>query len=221
MSEKIILTLALIGGTGKMGPGMALRWARAGYRVLIGSRQAEKAQRVAAELNEALGSESIVGYENAEAARQADIVVLTVNAGAHQPIVNALKEAVQGKLVIDATSRVDFRDPKPPAPPAAARMAQDVFGPETRVVAAFQTVPAHLLKANVGGPLDVDVLVCADDEQAAEQVIRLARGGEMRAFYAGGLDNAIVVEGMTALLIQMNKHYGVKTGTFHVAGLRA
>lgn len=219
MSEKMILTIAVIGGTGKLGPGLAKRWAQAGYRVLIGSREAEKAERVAAELNEELAMDSVVGYPNAEAAGQADIVVLTVKATAHEPIVESIKDAVKGKIVIDTTARVDFKSPSPPGPPAAAEIAQKVFGSSVRVVAAYQTVPAHRLSPEAAGPLDLDVLVCADDEAAADEVIKLTRAAGMQGYYAGPLENAVVIEGLTSILISMNKHYGSKTATIAIRGL--
>ncbi len=210
--------IAIIGGTGKEGTGLGLRWAHAGYRVIIGSRQLEKAQAAAAELNLTLGREVVSGLENAVAAAQAEICVLTVVQAAHQAALEDLKDALQGKIVVDATARVDFRAPNPPAPPAAARLAQDILGPGAKVVAAFQNVPASALKKNLDQPVRTDVMVCADDVPAAERVIALAEAAGMRAFYAGGLDNAITVEGITALLINMNKHYGGH-GTVRVAGL--
>lgn len=219
MAEKMILTLAIIGGTGNLGPGLAKRWAQAGYRVLIGSRQAKKAEKVAEEINQELSMEGIVGYQNVEAAKQADIVVLTVKATAHEAIVESLKDVVDGKIVIDTTARVDFRSPAPPAAPGAAEMAQKTFGSGAKVVAAFQTVPAHRLSAEASGPLDLDVLVCSDDMPAAEEVIKLVRAAGMHGYYAGELENAIVIEGLTSLLISMNKHYGSKTATIAVRGL--
>jgi predicted dinucleotide-binding enzyme len=93
------------------------------------------------------------------------------------------------------------------------------LGPQVRVVAAFQNVPAHALKKNIGLDLDTDVLVCADDASAAEPVMRLAEACGMRAYYAGNLDNALVVEGITSLLISINKHYGVKTASIAVTGV--
>ncbi len=210
--------VAILGGTGKEGPGLALRWANAGYTVLIGSRQAEKAQNTAQEINQTLGIQTVKGYENAEAARQAEICVLTVVQEAHLEALDGLKEALQGKILVDATARVDFRDPKPPEPPAAARQAQDLLGEGVRVVAAFQNVPAAALR-KLDQPLHSDVLICADDLSAAEAVIQLAQDGGMKAYYAGGLDNAVVVEGLTALLISLNKHYKTKTASIRVAGL--
>lgn len=211
--------IAILGGTGKEGPGLAMRWAYAGYPIIIGSRQLEKAVATANELNEALHLNSIVGMQNQDAARHADICVLTVVYTAHQAALESLRGCLQGKILVDATARVDFRQPAPPPPPSAARLAQDFLGKEARLVAAFQTVPAHALRQNLSTPLDVDVLVCADDLDAAFQVITLAKAGGMQAYYAGGLDNAIVVEGLTALLISINKHYKVKTAALRLSGI--
>jgi len=211
--------IAVLGGTGKEGPGLAMRWATAGYQIIIGSRQEEKALRVAGELNEALGIDSIKGLQNADAARAADISVLTVVATAHQPAVESLKETLRGKILADATARIDFRDPKPPAPPAAAEIAQEILGDEVRVVGAYQNVPAHALKQNLGGSIDTDVLICSNDVDAAEQVIQLTEAAGMRAYYAGSLKNAITVEGLTALLISMNKYYRRKTASIGITGI--
>jgi hypothetical protein len=219
MSANPLPTIAILGGTGKEGPGLALRWASAGYPIIIGSRQQEKAEATAAELNAKLGIDTIRGMENSLAARQADLCVLTVVQAAHQSALEALKEDLQGKILVDATARVDFRDPRPPEPPSAGRIAQQILGPGVRVVAAFQNVPAHALKKNLGQSLDLDVLVCADDPQAAEEVIRLAEAGGMRGFYAGNLDNAIVVEGLTSILISLNARYGVKTASIGITGI--
>lgn len=214
-----IQTIAILGGTGKEGPGLALRWASAGYRIIIGSRQLEKAQATAAELNTALGSDLLQGMVNGEAARAADICVLTVVYSAHQAAIESLKDDLQGKILVDATARVDFREPRPPAPPAAARLAQDKLGPGVRVVAAFQNVPAHKLRKNLGKPMNLDVLVCADDPNAAQIVIGLAEAAGMHGYFAGGLDNATVLEGLTSILISLNKNYAVKTASIGVTGI--
>jgi 8-hydroxy-5-deazaflavin:NADPH oxidoreductase len=211
--------IAVLGGTGKEGPGLAMRWASAGYQVIIGSREAEKAQTTARELNEKLGTNLVSGMQNPDAASKADISVLTVVQEAHQAALESLKDSLAGKILVDTTARVDFRNPVPPNPPAAGRTAQEILGSRTRVVAAFQTVPAHSLKKNLGESLEVDVLVCADDLSAAESVIKLAEAAGMSAFYAGGLDNALAVESITALLISINKHYGSRTASLRVAGV--
>jgi NADPH-dependent F420 reductase len=219
MDEPIILTIAILGGTGKEGPGLAIRWANAGYRIIIGSRQAEKAQRVAKELNERLGIESIQGMQNEEAARNANICVLTVVHTAHKEALEGLKEVLKDKILVDTTVRVDFRDPKIPEQPSAARMAQDLLGPEVSVVAAFQTIPAHALQENIDESMDMDVLVFADDDEAAGEVIMLAEAGGMGAYHAGGLDSAIVVEGLSAVLIELNQRYQSKKGAIRIVGL--
>lgn len=211
--------IAVLGGTGKEGPGLAMRWAHAGYKIIIGSRQAEKAEATAAELNEKLGLETVTGLANDAAARAADISVLTVVATAHQPALSGLVDALKGKILVDATARVDFRDPRPPEAPAAAVTAQEILGADVRVVAAFQNVPAHALKHNLGGEIATDVMICADNVEAAEQVMALAEAAGMKAFYAGGLVNALTVEGITALLINMNKYYKVKTASVGITGV--
>jgi NADPH-dependent F420 reductase len=213
-------TIAVLGGTGKEGPGLALRWASAGYKIIIGSRQAEKATVTAAEINTKLGADRVQGMVNSEAARQADLCVLTVVQSAHQAALESLKDDLKGKILVDATARVDFRDPKPPSQPSAARRAQDLLGPDVRVVAAFQNVPSGVLKKNLDQPLDVDVLICADDVSAAEEVICLAEAAGMNAYYAGGLDNAVVVEGLTSILISMNKYYGGHSGAIRITGIK-
>ncbi len=213
-------TIAILGGTGKEGPGLAMRWASAGYPIIIGSRQLEKALATAKEINAKLGTDRVTGLENSEAARQADIAILTVVQSAHQAAVASLKEALQGKILVDATARVDFRDPRPPEQPSAARVAQDILGPGVKVVAAYQNVPASSLKKNLGQSMDVDVLVCADVVEAAEEVIQLTRATGMHAFYAGNLDNAVVVEGLTSILISMNKYYGGHSAAIRIAGIQ-
>lgn len=211
--------IAVLGGTGKEGPGLAMRWATAGYQIIIGSRQAQKAETVAAELNQKLEIDSIRGLQNDDAAKAADISVLTVVASAHQPAVESLRVALQGKIMVDATARIDFRDPKPPTAPAAAEISQQILGAGVQVVAAFQNVPAHTLKKNLGGKINTDVMICANDIAAAEQVMALTEAAGMKAFYAGGLSNAITVEGLTAILISMNKYYGSKTASIEISGI--
>lgn len=223
--SKHLQVIAILGGTGKEGPGLALRWASVGYPIIIGSRQLEKARATALELNATLSNLEkdfipVRGLENSVAARQAELCVLTVVQTAHQAALESLRNDLQGRILVDATARVDFRDPKPPPPPAAARTAQNILGTGVRVVAAFQNVPAHSLKKNPGGELNAEVLVCADDPGAAEQVIMLSNAGGMQAYYAGGLDNAVVVEGLTSLLISINQHYSIKNASIQVSGIQ-
>ena len=210
--------IAILGGTGKEGKGLASRWAAAGYQVIIGSRQVEKARRTADEINQQLRIGTVTGLENDQAAQKADICVLTIAHSAHQEALESLKDALKGKILVDATSRVDYRNPVPPEPPSAAERAQNLLGPTVHVVAAFQNVPAKSLAKAIGQKLEADVFVCSDDLQAAVEVVQIARAAGMRAYYAGGLANAIVVEGLTSILISMNRYYGVKDASVMVTG---
>jgi len=218
-AENPLPTIAILGGTGKEGPGLALRWAKFGYPIIIGSRKLEKAQATADKLNNELGIDTIRGFENGTAAHKADLCVLTVVHSAHEQAIDGLKEDLSGKILVDATARVDFRDPRPPAPPSAARLAQDKLGDQVRVVAAFQNVPAAALRKNLDQPLDEDVLICADDPADAAEVSKIAESLGMNAYYAGNLDNAVVVEGLTSILISMNKYYGSRSATIQVTGI--
>ena len=209
--------IAILGGTGNEGTGLALRWASNGYQVIIGSRQKEKALSVTAELNQILGQELITGMENAAAARAADINVLTVVASAHQSALEGLKDDLQGKILVDATARIKFPNPRPPDPPSAARLAQNLLGENVPVVAAFQNIPASALK-DLEKELDSDVLVCADRKQDADQVAEIIRGAGMNAFYVGDLDIAITLEGLTAVLVYLNKYNDIKHASVKIVG---
>ena len=210
-------TIAILGGTGHEGTGLALRWASNGYDVIIGSRKEEKALSVTGELNEILGQNLIRGMENAAAAREADINVLTVVASAHEVAITGLKDDLQGKILVDATARIQFPNPKPPDPPSAARLAQNTLGEGVRVVAAFQNIPASALK-DLDKDLDSDVLVCADDQEDADQVMELIRGAGMNAYYVGDLDIAITIEGLTAVLVYLNKYNDLKHASIKIIG---
>lgn len=211
--------IAILGGTGPEGTGLALRWAHAGARVLIGSRDADKARTIAQTLGQTLPEGRFEGMTNAGAARAGDLAVMTVKAAAHAAALESLKGCLEGKILVDATARVDWRDPRPAPPPSAGRLAQGMLGTGVRVVAALQNVPAHALPRDLGGRLECDVLVCADDMSAAEAAIDIIEAAGMNAYYAGDLDNALVVENLTALIIRMNKYYRSKVGAIRVAGI--
>ena len=174
--------IAILGGTGKEGMGLGLRWARAGFKIVIGSRQVEKARMAAEDINTRLGINSIVGMENSQAVAKADICVLTVVQTAHRPVLESLKDVLQGKILVDATARIDYQNPRPPDPPSASQQAQEILGPGVRVVAAFQNVPAKTLAKSPDQPIDADVLVCSDDVRSAEQIILLAKAAGMRGY---------------------------------------
>ena len=222
MTDRLILTLAIIGGTGNEGPGLAYRWAKAGYHVIIGSRKEEKAKRVAAELNERLGGEVIQGMQNEEAARWCDIAVLTVPYKAHTPTLESIKEQVQGKVLVDVT--VPLMPPKVstvhvPEDGSAAQEAQRVLGENVQVVAAFQNVSfAHLQEDH---PVPCDVLVCGKGKEARKQVLQLVKAAGMVGWDAGPLQNAIVVEGLTSILIGITRRHKLQHPGIRITGEQA
>lgn len=219
LDQPLILTVAIIGGTGNLGPGLALRWTNAGYRVIIGSRQEQKAKATAKELNDKLDVETIQGMENRDAVKKANICVMTVVASAHQEVLESLKDDLQGKILIDTTARVDAKELKLPVAPSAARYAQDLLGPDVKVAAAFQNVPFHVLLEDLDESLEMDVFVFADDPDTAKEAKMLAEAGGMEAYYAGDLDSALVAEGLTALLIAVNRRYKSKGGGIKLTGI--
>jgi NADPH-dependent F420 reductase len=215
-------TIAVIGGTGREGPGLALRWAKSGrYQVLIGSRQQEKAERVAAELNARLERNLIRGLVNPDAAAAADMVVLTVPYSAHVPTLESVRAGLRGKILVDVT--VPLQPPQvsrvhiPPGGSAAAE-AQALLGSDVRVVAAFQNIGAAHLQ-DPDHPIESDVLVCGDDKEAKAEVIALAEAAGMRGLDAGPLQNAVVAEGLTAVLIGINIRYKAKRAGVKITGI--
>lgn len=219
--QRTLLSVAVIGGTGKEGSGLALRWAHSGYRVLIGSRDAARAQQKADELNAILGNAYLQGMSNEDAARAADVVVISVPYDAHTATLDALYEAVQGKTVVDVT--VPMRPPNVrtvhvPEGRAAGLEAQARLGPGVKVVSAFQNVSAVHLQ-HLGHPVACDVLVCGDDEGAKSDVIRLVEAAGMRGVDAGPLANAVAAEALTPVLLYINRRYKVKGAGILITGL--
>lgn len=214
-------TIAVLGGTGHEGYGLALRWARAGHSVVIGSRDAARAQTAAAEINARLGVQSVSGAANIDAATAAGIVCLTIPYSAHAATLESIKSAAQGKVFIDVT--VPLVPPKvtrvqmPPAG-SASQEAQLILGEGVKVVTAFQNIGAEHLQ-DPDHPIDCDVLVCGDDKEAKSQVIQLAADAGMKALDAGPLANAVVVEGLTSVLIGLNIRHKVKNSGIKITGL--
>lgn len=215
------MNIAILGGTGEQGPGLALRWALAGEAVIIGSRSQERAEKVAAELNAELGRPLIQGMENPRAADAAEVVVLTVPYTAHLSTLESVKAQVQGKIFIDVSVPLDPNNPRrmkmPPAG-SATEEAQAFFGPETKVVAAFQNVSAHLLR-DPHHAIDCDVLVCGNDAEAKKTVLGLIAKMGLQAYDVGPAESARVVEGMTSLLIRLNIRHKVKSSGIRITGL--
>jgi len=215
-----VIKIAVLGGTGKEGSGLALRWAAAGYDVTLGSRELEKAQRAAAELNAALGKDMTRGTTNRDAAAQADIIVMTVPYAAHAATAESVKDVVQGKVFVDVTVPLDpanVRRVKMPPAGSAAMEAQQLLGEAVRVVAAFQNISAEHLKS-LDHEIECDVLVCGNDKDAKQQVIELARAARMTAWDAGPIENAMVVEGLTSVLINLNIKHKVKAAGLRITG---
>lgn len=220
MGDQIILTLAILGGTGKEGKGLALRWAKAGYQVIIGSRTAEKAERISSELNEKLGGDLILGLVNDEAAAKCDIAVLTVPYSAHKATLEGLKDRLAGKILVDVT--VPLVPPKVtkvqmPAAGSAALEAQQILGDDVCVVAAFQNISHAHLQADHDIPCDV--LVCGKGRAAREQVLQLVEAAGLIGWDAGPIENSVVVEGMTSILIGLNKKHGVTGAGIKITGI--
>jgi NADPH-dependent F420 reductase len=214
-------TIAILGGTGNEGPGLALRWAKAGHTVIIGSRQADKAERVAAEINAKLGQSLITGTANADAARACEVAVLAVPYAAQNALLEGVKAELQGKTLINVN--VAMLPPKVarvyiPSEGSASEQAQAILGPDVEVVAAFQNVGAHTLEDPVHA-VDCDVLVCGDKKAAKAVAIQLAEDIGTRGIDAGPLVNAKVVEGLTSILIGINIRYKVPGSGIRITGL--
>jgi hypothetical protein len=215
-------TIAVLGGTGKEGKGLALRWAHAGYPVIIGSREAERAQAAALELNALLGpGSSVRGLHNSDAAQACDLAVLSVPYEAHHATLESVKAAVQGKILIDVTAPLDAdnkRKVRKIAAGSASEEAQIFLGDGVKVVSAFQNVSyTHLM--NLNEALHCDVLVCGNDKTAKQQVIELAKAAGMQAYDAGPIENSVVAEGLTAVLININIQFKIKNAGIEVTGI--
>jgi NADPH-dependent F420 reductase len=217
-----VMTLAVLGGTGKEGQGLVLRWADSGYRVLIGSRDAAKAEAKAQELNDVLGEDVIHGLGNVEAAAAADVVVLTVPYAGHAAILEAIRDVVQGKIVVDVTVPVlppHIRTVYIPEGLAASLEAQEILGDGVQVVAALQNVGAGHLK-DLKHPINCDVLVCGDNEEAKADVQQLIEAIDgLRGIDAGPLANAVAVEALTRVLMYVSKRYKISGAGIRITGL--
>ena len=212
-------TLAIIGGTGALGTGLALRWARAGYPVVIGSRSREKAEAAAGRIAPGNGAPPVRGMTNALAAGAGDIVVIAVPFTSHDATLAEIKNAVPGKIVVDAVvPLVPPRVSVVQLPPqgSAARIAQAALGDGVRVVSAFHNVGAAKLAA--GGPVDCDVLVFGDDRAARDAVIALAEAAGTRGVDGGALANSVAAEALTSILIGINRRYKVDCAGIRITG---
>jgi len=211
--------IAILGGTGALGKGLAIRWAAAGYPLLIGSRDAAKAEATAGSISAGAGAAAVRGMDNLSAARVAEIAVVTVPFANHVRLLEDVRGALPGKILIDTT--VPLVPPKVstvqlPKEGSAAVAAQQLLGPAVRVVSAFQNVAAHKLQA--GQPIDCDVLVCGDDKAARETVIGMAKAIGLRGIDAGPLANSVAAEALTSILIGINRRYKVDGAGIRITG---
>jgi NADPH-dependent F420 reductase len=224
MNKQTLPVLAILGGTGDLGTGLARRWAQAGYEVIIGSRTQDKAEAAVADLREVMaergvGEVTVQAMENLAAAQAADIVTLTVPFAHQASTLELVKPALQGKILIDVTvplvpprvARVQL-----PREGSAGQIAQEILGEEVAVVSAFQNVAAAHLQEGRG--VDCDVLVCGNKKDARAEVIKLVEAAGMRGFHAGMINNAAAAEALTSVLITINKQYSCHAG-IKISGL--
>jgi 8-hydroxy-5-deazaflavin:NADPH oxidoreductase len=211
MSDK---TIAVIGGTGKLGSAIARRLAKAGRKVIIGSRSAQSARQSAAELGFGLS-----GLCNADAAEASSLVIVTVPFAAQEHTLREISPYVAGKIVVDTT--VPLVPPKVmrvqlPAEGSAAQRAQRLLGPEAKVVSAFHNVAAHKLATDED--IECDVLVFGDEKETRMEVVEVVNLIGLRGIQGGALANSAAAEGLTSVLIFINKTYQVDGAGVAVTG---
>ncbi|MBI5946123.1 MAG: NADPH-dependent F420 reductase [Chloroflexi bacterium] len=221
-NSNLLLSIAVLGGTGKEGKGLAYRWARAGYHVRIGSRTAEKAVAAASEIRQMLGDGiSVEGMSNLEAARDSNIAVLTVPYSAHRDTLETIKAELKGKILVDVT--VPLVPPKVatvqmPAAGSAAQEAKQILGDDVQVCAAFQNISHEHLLDNAD--VECDVLVTGTSKEARAETIKLVEAAGLRGWDAGPIENSVVVEGLTSVLIGINKKYGSTHAGIKITGAK-
>lgn len=209
-------TIAILGGTGDLGTGLAIRWARAGHKIVIGSRTVDKARAAVEQLQKISPDTPAEALENADAAAAGTIVVLTVPAEHQLSTLEHVRAGLAGKILIDVT--VPLVPPKVgtvqlPPEGCAGQRAQDLLGDEVMVVSAFQNIAAHLLQQDV--KIECDVLVAGNKKDARQRVIDLISEAGMHGWHAGPIANAAAAEALTSVLIQINRQ-----GVLSHAGIR-
>ncbi len=223
MAELAQEVIAVIGGTGAEGSGLAWRWARAGLQVIIGSRSAERGQAAADELNQRLERLAVRGADNLGASQMASIIVLSVPYESQSAILESIRPAVAGKVVVTLVAPL-LGEKKgrytPPPGGSAALEAQAQLGSDATVVAAFQNVGAHHL-IDADHAIECDVLVCGNARNDRAIAVALAAAAGLRGVHAGVLANAAVAEGMTAVLVAINAAYKVRGAGIRITGLPA
>lgn len=221
MTSPILLTIGILGGTGKEGKGLAFRWAKAGYWVLIGSRIEAKAKATASELGELLGGKAVIeGTSNVTAARKADLVVLTVPYSAHRETLDSVREELRGKILIDVTvPLVPPKTTRVQMPPAgsAAQEAHQILGEGVQVASAFHTISYESLLGDE--TIESDVLVTGTSKETRAEALKLVEAAGLTGWDAGPIENSMVVEGLTSILIGINKQHGTVSAGIRVTGV--
>jgi hypothetical protein len=212
-------TIAILGGTGDLGTGLAIRWSKAGYKIVIGSRTLTKAQAAVADLEKISPTTPAAAMENADAAAEGDIVVLTVPAEHQISTLETVKSGLLGQILIYVT--VPLVPPKVgtvqlPPEGSAGKRAQDFLGDDVQVVTAFQNVAAHLLKEDV--TIECDVLVAGNKRSARDKVIQLAQQAGMTGWHAGPIENSAAAEALTSVLIQINRRHDIAHSGLQIVG---
>lgn len=212
-------TIAILGGTGDLGGGLARQWSRAGYTIIIGSRTLEKGQQAAADLLAEFPDLNVTGAENLDAATRADIVVLTVPFAHQVSTLEVVRPGLIGKILVDVT--VPLVPPKVgtvqmPDRGSAAEMAQDAVGDEVQVVSAFQNVGAQHLREDHA--IACDVLVTGNKRAARDKVIELVEATGLKGWHAGPLANAAAAEALTSVLITINRHHKIEGSGLTITG---
>jgi NADPH-dependent F420 reductase len=215
------MKIAILGGTGKEGSGLAVRWAQAGHEIAIGSRDPDRARAKAAELAALVPGARIEGRGNPAAAAAADLVVIAVPANGLAATLPEVREACRGKVVVSTVVPLTFGGPRlftPPAQGSSAEEAQELLGPEARVVAAFHHIAAHELSATEHD-IECDLLVCGGDAEAKKRVGDLGASMGLRIVDVGALSNSGPLEGITAVLATINRRYKLKNSGIKITGL--
>ena len=210
------MKIAILGGTGALGLGLASRWIRSGHEILIGSRTIESAKSACGKLN--INEDQ--GMLNIDAASQAEIACLTVPFSFQLDILSEVKDALSGKILIDGT--VPLVPPKVmrvqlPEEGCAAIRAQTLLGDSVQVISAFQNISAELLQTDA--EIDCDVLVCGDKRDSREQVIALVNDAGLTGWHAGPLCNSAAAEALTSVLIAINKNHTIKHSGIKITGV--